>query len=1446
MLPGIGPLRALVPWGGRRHRRASLLGRLAHVEVRGMDGPGAAAVAEAVETALASEPWVVRAAANGALGRVVVEVDDGVELARVVRAVEAVEAGLDAGWERFPLDRPDHPADGAPVVREVVAAAADVAATGLAVLGRVARLTPVPVEVAGLASAVWSEPRVRNGLATLVGPTVTDVGLNLTNAAVQAVAQGPVGLVADLGHRLSLLAEARARRAGWARTQDDLCAPGREGAPPIPRTQRPDPLDQGPVESFTERAAVGALAAAGGTFLATGDVRRSAAAAIALTPKAARLGREAFAAHLGRVFADREIVCLDPSALRRLDRIDTVVLDAAALGTGLDAVTRVDIVGEGAPSEVRRWVREMFDPERPTRRAQRRGWSLRPVPARDRRQLDGELEAAEHVLALRRGEDLVALVGVSEGLSPQAFDLVAAARAAGAMVVVAGPPALSDRLGADLQVDGGDLLLASIGMLQQDGCGVALLSVAGAGDTALRSCEVGIGLVGAAVPWGAHLLVRDLASAALALDALAVAHDVSRQSAALALAGSAVGGVLALTSMPARSGARALASVNGAAIASLANGVRAAMALGARPARTVIEHPPWHELDVEEVLEQLETTTQGLPPDEASVRLGISATVEPGPISLPAAVLEELANPLTPVLAGAAALATAVGSLADAAIVGSVVGVNALVGGVQRYQVERAVRRLEVLSSQRVRVLRGGVVVAVPAADIVPGDVIALAAGDSVPADCRILEAVALEIDESSLTGESLPVPKTAEASLSPVVAERTSMIYDGTLVAAGEVTAVAVATGSDTEARRALAGRPPAEGGVESRLRDLTRVTVPIAGLAGAGIVGAGLLRARPIAPSLHAGVSLAVAAVPEGLPILATMAQLSAARRLSNRGALVRNPRAIEALGRVDLLCCDKTGTLTEGRILFRGVHDGRISLDLDVGGQGRDVLAAALRASPFDRPDKDPLPHLTDRAVVEGAARHGVVATAGLEGWRRRAELPFEPARGYHAVLGRNGGVFLLSVKGAPEVVVPRCSEWRHAGGVVALDDALRAELATNVENLARRGLRILAVAEREASSRRDLDDDRVDRLCLIGFVSLSDPVRPTAASAVSELAAAGVRTVMITGDHPSTAEGIAAELGLLNGHRVLTGPELEAMDDDALDAVLDDTSVFARVTPTHKVRIVGAYQRQGRAVAMTGDGANDAPAIRLADVGVALGEHSTSAARAAADVVVVDGRVETLIDAIVEGRAMWTSVREAIAVLIGGNLGEILFTVATSAVSDGTLGPRQLLLVNLLTDAAPALAIAMRPPKDKAPEDLLREGPEASLGVALERQIVSRAVATAAGAGVAWAGARVTGRATRASTVALVGLVGGQLGQTLAAGGRDPVVLAAALGSGVALAAIVQTPGLSQFFGCTPLGPVGWGLGLGGAAVATALATVTPAAVALVPRFADTTPDPSPAP
>jgi cation-transporting ATPase I len=316
-------------------------------------------------------------------------------------------------------------------------------------------------------------------------------------------------------------------------------------------------------------------------------------------------------------------------------------------------------------------------------------------------------------------------------------------------------------------------------------------------------------------------------------------------------------------------------------------------------------------------------------------------------------------------------------------------------------------------------------------------------------------------------------------------------------------------------------------------------------------------------------------------------------------------------------------------------------------------------------------------------------------------------------------------------------------------------------------------------------------------------------------------------MITGDHPSTAEAIASELDILRGRLILSGAQLARLSDEELDACIRDVAVFARVTPSQKVRVVRAQQRAGRTVAMVGDGANDAPAIRLADVGIAIGEQSTSAARSAADIVLTDERVETLVNAVVEGRAMWASVRDAVSILIGGNLGEIGFTLAAGLV-DGRppLSARQLLLVNLLTDVAPAMAIALRPPSHATLESLAQEGPDASLGTPLNRDIGARALVTAFGAGTAWTVGRLTGTRSRANTIALLALVGTQLGQTVASGGSSRPVITTSVASAATLAAIVQTPFISQLFGCRPIGPVGWATALGASALATGAGIYVP--------------------
>jgi len=689
-------------------------------------------------------------------------------------------------------------------------------------------------------------------------------------------------------------------------------------------------------------------------------------------------------------------------------------------------------------------------------------------------------------------------------------------------------------------------------------------------------------------------------------------------------------------------------------------------------------------------------------------------------------------------------------------------------------------------------------------------------------------------------------------------------MLYEGTDVAAGHATAVVVATGAGTEIGRSIAathGAAPTTG-VETRLDAIINKTLPIALGSAVAVMGAGMLHGQPLRTSLGAGVSLAVASVPEGLPFLVNAAQLASAKRLSRHGALVRNPRTIEALGRVDTLCFDKTGTLTEGRITLAMIDD--LAGDITDNGfhssarlrpEPREILAAGLRATPTPRDGRPPA-QLTDQAVAEGAASSAVTREYGLSSWHPVAVLPFEPSRGFHATLanvtcvpaeaGASGQVEatgMLSVKGSPEAVLPRCARHRQRGRVVALDARHRRRLYHRAATLAKRGYRVLAVAERtdlhtpdEPSRHLDaqvdgqvddqFDETQVTDLTLLGYLALSDPIRPAATAAVSALRDAGTQIIMITGDHPGTAETIAARLGVLNGGQIITGAELDDLDDTDLDHVLPKVTVVARGTPAQKVRVVQAFQRLGRTVAMTGDGANDAPAIRLADVGIALGRHATPAARGAADLVVTDDRLETILAALIEGRGMWASVRQALGILVGGNLGEIAFTVLGAALTgQSPLNTRQLLLVNLLTDLAPALAIALRAP-DPDNTALLREGPESSLGTALTRDITHRAVTTTAATTVAWTLARFTGRPTRARTIALAALVGSQLGQTLAIGGPSPAVVASSLGSAAVLAAIIQTPGISQFFGCTPLGPLAWTIAGTTATAATAAALLIP--------------------
>ncbi len=1372
--------------------------------------------AAAIEKALAAHPGVAWARVNVPLGRVII----------AVRAPAPDPRELTALLDGLDPHRPegDEPTGGPPAALML---AADSLGLVVTVAEWAVRRAFLPVEFAAMLSFVDVSPRLR----ALVERKVPTAWLPLLTTTAQTLGPGGAGLLADVAQRAFEWREARALDAAWRARERDLCGtPDRAGAPRL-ADGRGTPLPPGPVERYGDQALGGAALGGLGGVLATRSARRGLDAGLTALPKAATAARAGFAAELTTLLARRGVVVTDPGALRRLDRLDTLVIDMAVLLSDELAIGQVIPLPGAGHAEVATHVYGMFDPRTEPMHWEHGDWVLGEIDgltlrgargARERARLDPRFTL--RVLGLAHKGRLRAVVSVVRRHADQAHALAVAARRTGLRVVLAGaegprPEAWLPR--GDL-VPGGERLAESVRALQHDGAGVLLLS----GDAAaLAAADCGVGLGDGPPPWGAHVLVGDdMPTAVLIVEAAGAARAVGERGVTLARTASGVGVLLALTGAPGRAAVQAMSAVTAAGVLALGYGAWSARHV----MRTPLAPPParfaWHAMPVPKVLAAVDSREAGLTEREAQHRLrareireiageSVRAAVSP---SLPRSILDELANPMTPALTVGAIGSAIVGSMVDAALVTLVMAASALVGGVQRLSADRTVAEMSARSALIVRVRRDGAERLADAVDLVRGDVIVLRAGDVVPADCRIITADGLEADESALTGESLPVGKTSDPVLAQDIGERRSMLYEGTTIAVGEAVAVVVATGDSTEIGRAMAavwGKAP-ESGVEARLARITKATTPVAFGAALGVAVSGLVRGHPLRGVLADGINLAVAAVPEGLPLLVGAAQLAATRRLAARGVQARNPRTIEALGRVNVLCFDKTGTLTEGEIRLTRVADRRHDRSLDRLDRGlRRVLRVALRATP-DRPDGDHS-HLTDAAVAEGAARAGV----GRGPWRRVAELPFEPSRGYHASLGKERGELVVSVKGAPEVVLPRCRGGADAGELI--------------ERLAAAGHRVLAVAERrmplggEPGGDAVLADGGLEDLTFLGLLGLADVVRATAAPAIARLHDAGVQIIMLTGDHPSTAGTIAADvLGTRSGHHIMTGGEIDDLTDDELDAALPGVDVVARCTPSNKVRVVESFRRLGRVVAMTGDGANDAAGIRLADVGIALG-GGTPAAQAAADLVVTDDRLETIISALVEGRAMWASVREALAILVGGNLGEIGFTLLGSLLTGRSpLSARQLLLVNMLTDLAPALAIAVREPSEDAATSLLGEGPESSLGAALTRDITERAAVTALGAGLGWLAARLTGPAARARTTGLVALVGTQLAQTLIAGGLDRTVLLSGLGSAAALALVVQTPGVSGLFGCVPLDPFAWGIALGAIALAVAAGRLLP--------------------
>ncbi len=1279
------------------------------------------------------------------------------ELVAVVAEVEE-RLGLSDG---FPRDRPSHPADVEPLVRLLAELGTDLASLTGAVVGRASSLPPatLAVDLSRLSTLVDSTPQLREQVDRRLGAHASDLVLGVGNAVLQGFAQRMTGQVVDVAHRSLLAGEHRSRQTAWREREEELFAepPTCDVACGAQASRTDKPVDD-PLEDYAARSLEASLAAFTSGLVTTGDLGAAMAPVVDAAPKAARLGRESFGAELARVLARRNVLVMDRQALRRLDRVDTLVIDGRLLLETTRSGRPVSPYRVGDPG------RELIE--------RAAGFGLRTVATG---RFLGEADVEVDQIVTRH-------------------------------------------------VD----LPAAVEELQEEGRSVLAVVSDAAASLGPADVLVGVPRFDAPVPHGAHLIARaGLDEVALLVAAIDAARDHTQQAVRLAFAGAVLGAASAIGRPPAAAPTRAARAVDAAALAALVNGRRAAQAVERRHVALRPTPVAWHAMDASEVLQELGSGAEGLSAEVAAARQPSREPTPWVPRRLRQAIVDELTNPLTPVLMAGAGLSLVTGSASDAGMVSLALGLNSALGAGQRLRAEVAVDRLDGQDADQVRVRRDDQVQAVPAGEVVPGDVVEVAAGDTVAADCRLLDGRNLEVDQAPLTGESAPVVKSSAVCPGTApVAERTSMLFAGTTVLAGEGVAVVVATGEQTQAGRATArqGETAPVTGVDRRLQELTDLTIPAAASSSVAVLASGLLRRVPLQEVAGSAVTLAVASIPEGLPLLASMGQRAAARRLASSGIVARNVSTIEALGRVDVLCVDKTGTLTEGSLRLTEVSDGRVAMPVDeVGDRHRRVLLAARRSTPVRA--GEPFAHATDGAVAEATDAAGV-QRRGSGRFEPLDDLHFAPDRGYHAVLAGTSRGPVVSVKGAPEVVLDRCEAWQVGRQKRPLDRADRDHLVAHAGELAAQGMRVLAVAERRMADRSDLADDDVQELTLLGFVGLRDPARASAAEAVGRLREAGLRVVMVTGDHMATAVSVARDVGLDDG-AAITAEELAALGDDELDATLADVTVIARATPEHKADLVRAYQQRDTVVAMTGDGANDVAAIQLAEVGIALGPHATDAARHAADLVVTDERMETLADAIAEGRGLWASVRDAVAVLVGGNLGEIGFTVAGSVVTGRSpLDAKQLLLVNLFTDVVPATVIAMSRPEGTSSDGLLHEGPEASLGSLLTQALTWRAIGTGAGAAAAYLPARLTGTADHASTTGLVALVGAQLLQTIVTRPRDLRVWLASAGSAATLAAIVQTPGLSGAAGCRPLGPLGWTLGTSGAVAGAAVGALGP--------------------
>ena len=733
---------------------------------------------------------------------------------------------------------------------------------------------------------------------------------------------------------------------------------------------------------------------------------------------------------------------------------------------------------------------------------------------------------------------------------------------------------------------------------------------------------------------------------------------------------------------------------------------------------------PWHTLAMETVCSSLNTTRDGLSKTEAERRL-----VEYGPNELQAAhrispyavLLAQFKNVLIIVLLTAAALSSFLGHGAEAVAIAAIVLFSVMLGAMQEYRAERSIEALRQLAAPSTNVLREGEETEIPARELVPGDVILLSAGDKIPADGRLLESVNLRTDEAALTGESGEASKSTAACAAPDLAlgDRKNMTYAGTSVTGGRGRSVIVATGMNTEfgkIARMLQTIETAKTPLQQNIDHIGNILARAALVIVAVIVIVGLVQHQPIIEMLIFGVALAVAVVPEALPAVVTISLAIGVQRMVKRHALMRRLAAVETLGSTSIICSDKTGTLTKGEMTVRKIFVGGELLE--VGGIGYEPVGYFWRGGTKVEPSHE-LKNLLKAAVlasdahivrseaggrceVKGDTTEGALivcaAKAGLHKhvldmqFPRVDEVPFTSETKRMTTLHLTPDGVVAYSKGAPEIILASCT----------LDEPSRETVMEAAKVMAGGAFRVLAVASKFNATLETAQK----AMTFLGMVGIIDPPRSEAKAAVEKCEQAGIKPIMITGDHPFTAQAVARDLGILKTGRVMTGAEVDAMSDDEFDRAVEAVDVFARVSPAHKLRVVTALQKNRHIVAMTGDGVNDAPALKKSDIGIAMGITGTGVSKEAAAMTLTDDNFASIVAAVEEGRGIFSNIKKYLMYLLSANIGEIgLMAAATLAGMPLPLSAVQILYVNLATDGLPALALAVDPPES----DLMRRKP-----------------------------------------------------------------------------------------------------------------------------------------